>query len=88
MYTINSNSGKVAHGIKKYIVDTANDILELPTKDAAPGSLAFVIDNSNYYMLNHQGQWKKVNLGAGSGTGGGGDTPDMPEDIIYDGGLV
>lgn len=87
MYTINSNSGKVAHGIKKYIVDTANDILELPTKDAAPGSLAFVIDNSNYYMLNHQGQWKKVNLSAGSG-GGGGDTPDMPEDIIYDGGLV
>lgn len=53
MYTINSNSGKISHGTKKYIVDTASDILELPTNDAAPGSLAFVIDTSTYYMLNH-----------------------------------
>ena len=88
MYTINSNSGKISHGTKKYVVDTASDILELPINDAAPGSLAFVIDTSTYYMLNHQGQWKKVTLSSGSGSGSGGGGTESPDDIIYDGGII
>ena len=89
MYTINSNSGKVSHGIKKFIVDTVDDIFELPIADTAAGSTAFVIENSTYYMLNNQKQWKKVNLGtSGGGSGGGSDTPVLPDEIIYDGGIV
>jgi hypothetical protein len=86
MFSILSNRGKVAYGQKEFVVDLASEISSLPTK-CTPGSTAFVIETSQYYMLNNQRQWVKVNLASGSGTGGGGDLPEDGE-VIYNGGVI
>ena len=85
MFSLFSNSGKRAYYTHEYIVDTPSDIANLPT-DVKPGSKAFVISDSTYYMMNHQKQWIKVNLG-NTGGGGGSDDPTVDE-IIYEGGGV
>ena len=77
MFTILSNSGKPADYITEYLLDTAADVANLPTS-GAPGSKAFVIADSTYYMLNHAKTWVKVNLASGNSSGG---------EIIYDGGV-
>ena len=83
MFSLFSNSGKRAYYTHEYIVDTSSDIANLPT-DVNPGSKAFVIANSTYYMLNHQHKWIKVNLT--NNTGSGDDTDPSVEEIVYDGG--
>ena len=83
MISLFSNGGKRAYYTHEYIVDVQADIANLPT-DVNPGSKAFVIADSTYYMLNHQHKWIKVNLANGSG-GGSGSDPSV-EEIIYDGG--
>ena len=85
MFSILSNRGKVAYGQKQFVVDFVSEVSSLPTK-CTPGSIAFVIETSQYYMLNNQRQWIEVNLASGSGTGGG----DLPEAdaVIYNGGMV
>ena len=80
MFTILSNSGKPADYITEYLLDTAADVANLPTS-GAPGSKAFVIEDSTYYMLNHAKTWVKVNLASGGGGNSGGG------EIIYDGGV-
>lgn len=85
-FSVFSNSGQKAYGIKNFIVDTPSDIDNLST-DYTPGCMAFVISNSSYYMLNHDRQWTKVYLAAGGGASSG--TPSDPTnytDAIYDGG--
>jgi hypothetical protein len=53
------------------------------------GTTAFVIENSKYYMLNGQKQWKEINpFGSSAGGGGGGDYPTPDDEIIYEGGGV
>ena len=94
--TVHSPDNRSAYGIKKFVCDAESDIANLPIT-CAVGSTAFVIDTSNEYMLNHQGQWKKVQTnGSSSGDiiydGGdvpGDDIPDSSDDhYIYDGGGV
>lgn len=84
MFSILRNSGKTAYGQKDYIVDFESDMSSLPTNGQV-GSLAFVIEKSQYYMLNHHKQWIKVTLSSGTGGGNGGD--DV-EEVIYNGGLI
>lgn len=86
MYSISANRNQVAHNTKKFIVDFASDVATLPT-DCAPGSTAFVIENSSHYMLNNYKQWVKVILNTGGGTSGGGGG-DVITDVIYDGGTI
>lgn len=81
VFSLFSNSGKRAYFTHEYIVDTPSDIAQLPT-DVNPGSKAFVISNSTYYMMNHQKQWIKVNLGSSS------SSDPTVEEIVYDGGGV
>lgn len=47
--------------LSKFIVDYNEDIKDLPT-DVEVGSEAFVIESSSNYMLNHQGEWKKIKI--------------------------
>lgn len=86
MYSISANRNKIAYDIKKFIVDFTSDIPDLPT-DCAPGSQAFVIENSTKYMLNNNKNWVKVNVSSGSGSSGGG-SGDTTLDVIYDGGVI
>ena len=74
------NNDKTHYGLNQYIIDTEDDLETIPT-NAKPGSTAFCIEDSSYYMLNTQRQWKPVNLGSGGGGSG------QPYDgLIYDGG--
>lgn len=79
MFSVFKNSGKIIYGQKDFIVDLETDVPALPV-DCSVGSLAFVIDTSQYYMLNHSKQWIKVTLQSGGGT-------DI-ESVIYNGGIV
>ena len=96
MFSILSNSGKVHYGQKEFLLDFESDLSSLPGLEGAhPGSVAFVIEKSQHYMLNNYGQWVAVNLssggsssGGGSDDEGGGSVPDGTEEINYDGGLV
>lgn len=85
MFSIYANGNKIAHGQKEFLVDELNDLLLIPTTNLTPGTTAFVIANSQTYMLNHNKQWIKVNL-----TGGSPSSPDPegPTSVIYDGGVI
>ena len=84
MAFITANSGKTAYGVKKIVIDTVEDLTHLNTANVSPGSVAFIIDTSTSYMLNNKKVWIKVDLGF-SGSSGDGNLPDY---IIYDGGVV
>ena len=53
-----SNDGDVAYGIKEYVVDTPEDMSEVPP--CAMGSTLFVISTAEIYMMSGQGTWVKI----------------------------
>ena len=81
-YSVTVNNGKVHYGVNHYTADTVEDLKKVPV--GAPGSTVFCIENSQHYMLDTQGYWRKVNLGSGSGSTSGDDTVDT--EVIYEGG--
>jgi hypothetical protein len=83
MFSLFSNSGKRIPYTHEFIVDSSSDIANHPN-DVKAGSLAFVINDSTYYMMNHNNTWVKINVNSGSG-GGGNDTPSEDDEIRYDG---
>lgn len=54
-----STSGHTAYGVKEFIVDTEEDIKNLPI-DIPMGSTALVIGNSTVWCLDGQGEWKQI----------------------------
>lgn len=87
MFNLVSTSGKQAYGVKEFALDKETDLSKIDVNDCALGSVAFIIENSTYYMLNGEKKWIKVNLATGgSSGGGGGDTPPSSDEIIYEGG--
>lgn len=88
MYSISANRNRIAYDIKRFIVDFTSDITDLPT-NCAPGSTAFVIENSQKFMLNNNRIWVKVITSSGSGGSGGEDGDgDIITEVIYDGGVI
>lgn len=61
MINIASQFGQASYNVVKLILDTEDDVAYLP-RDFAPGSTAFVISTSENYMLNSNGEWKKINF--------------------------
>ena len=61
-YGILRQNGQDMYNVKEFIVDTYDEITEINTSIVAPGSTCFVIDTSEYYMLNTEDEWIKVNL--------------------------
>lgn len=59
MINLLSQSGHQGYGIKEYILDTPDDLDNLPVTDKA-GSTAFIISTSQVYMINSKGEWKEV----------------------------
>lgn len=87
MFNLVSTSGVPAYGVKEFALDLESDLASINVNDCSPGSVAFIIENSKYFMLNSNKKWIKVNLA----TGGGGSSPDDDdpvEEIIYNGGLI
>lgn len=62
--------GRDAYGIKKYIVDDASGVSELPT-DAKVGSSCLVIATGDIYMINSQKEWVKLTAASGGSSSGG-----------------
>lgn len=87
MFNLISTSGKTAYGVKEFALDLESDLASIDISNCNPGSVAFIIENSKYYMLNSAKQWVTVQLasGGGGGNSGGGDEP---EEVIYNGGLI
>lgn len=79
-YGILKQNGQDTYNLKELVVDSFNEISTINKNQIAPGSTCFVIDTSEYYMLNTKKEWIKVKLS--------GNQPGSEEDteIIYDGG--
>lgn len=86
MISIASQFGQVSYNVVKLVLDTADDVVNLPS-GVKPGSTAFVIETSEHYMMNSKGEWKKVNLSSGGGGSSGGGEEDS-DHIIYEGGVI
>lgn len=67
----NITSKDAAYGVQEYVCDFEDEILKLST-DKKQGSLAFVIETSEYYMLSGERIWEPVEIGGGGGSSGGG----------------
>jgi hypothetical protein len=87
MFNLISTSGKTAYGVKEFALDLESDLASIDVSVCNPGSVAFIIENSKYYMLNSAKQWVTVQLASGGGGGNSGGE-DGPEEVIYNGGLI
>ncbi len=47
---------------KKYIMDSAEDVANLPK--CCPGSVALSVDGGTVYMVNASGEWKEMGVAA------------------------
>ena len=93
---ITANDNNIAYGVKKIMVDNAQELKELPYK-AEPGSKAIDTSTMDLYLLDNHNTWVKIkNLktsgstsdggDAGEGDGGSGDGEDNI--YIWDGGDI
>lgn len=74
---ITANNGKIAHGIKKYLCDTIDDLpLEVQGESIRPGSEAYIADSKKTYKYTSTGQWVEINV-----SGGGASTIEDLEDV-------
>ena len=89
-YTAIYANGSTFNMVKKFVIDSFNEIYEIDTSQLSPGSTAFDMSSSKTYMLNNKKQWIEVQIGSsGGGTDYDGGTPGASGgDIIYDGGGV
>jgi hypothetical protein len=86
MINIHANGNRVSYGIKHYDLDTMDDLEKLKKKTLTPGTTAFIIDKSKYFMLNGKHEWVEINpYGMGSSNNSGGSEGN---DGIYDGGSI
>ena len=89
-HNITANDDTIAYGIKKIMVDSKEELKELPYK-LAPGSKALDVSTMDLYLLNNHNTWVKIkNLKNGSSSGGG-DNPgsgDGDNFYIWDGGDI
>lgn len=56
--TLIQSDSNVAHGVNTYLVDTEDDVKNLPVS-CKPGSQALVIESGNVYFLNSKREWKQ-----------------------------
>lgn len=65
-FSLIGQNGKTAYGVKNYILDTVADLNNLPISDA-PGSTAFVIEESKTYMLGNNEKWIAISSSSADG---------------------
>ena len=85
MITIGANGEKINYGIKHYNVDTLAELASMNPAKEVMGTTAFVLEDSNYYMVSGSKIWKLIHP-FGTSNGGGGTPPTG--DVIYNGGVI
>ena len=51
--------GRVDYNYKEYYLDSINELPFIPVEDCSPGSVAYIIDKAEVYMLNSKKEWIK-----------------------------
>ena len=82
-YTAIYAKGSTFNMVKKFFIDSFNEIYDIDTSQRSPGSIAFDISSSKTYMLNNKKQWIQIQVSTSGGGGGG-----TPGEIIYEGGEI
>lgn len=59
MYSIMKQNGKEAANVIEYVIDTIDEINELPV-DCAVGSVAIITSTSQVFMLNNKKEWVEL----------------------------
>lgn len=59
MYKLMASNGKTDYGINEYVVDTPEDLVNLP-RHCEMGSTVIVISTAEIYMKNSVGEWVKL----------------------------
>lgn len=59
MINIISQSGKTTTYLKEFVIDTPEDVINLPT-DVPAGSTALCIQDGEVYIFGGDGQWHTV----------------------------
>ena len=74
MINLYKQDGDTLYGIKEFIIDSAEDVANLPTNipKIRVGSTALVISSGDLYMLNGNGKWVLLG-GSGSSEEPGGN---------------
>lgn len=85
-YTAIYANGSTFNMVKKFVIDSFNEIYDIDKSQLSPGSTAFDISSSKTYMLNNKKQWIEVQVSSGSSSGGGGG--GTSGEIIYEGGEI
>lgn len=55
-YTI-QQGGRLDYNYKEIVINREVDVETVPTHSACPGSIIYVIENGNIYMLNENKEW-------------------------------
>ena len=45
------------YNYKEYVLDTKNDLVNINTSECCPGSIAYIIDSNELYILNSKKEW-------------------------------
>ena len=45
------------YNYKEYVLDKKNDLANINTGECCPGSVAYIIDSKELYMLNSKKEW-------------------------------
>lgn len=72
-------SGKKVYGVNNYVIDTVDDVANLPVY-CAMGSTARVISTGDCYIINSDKQWVKQS----SGSGGSSSSSDDGDIVVID----
>jgi hypothetical protein len=76
MINLYKQDGEILYGIKEFLLDSEDDVKDLPTKKIHVGSMAMVIPTGAIYILNGFSEWVKI-----SGSSGSNGTLIAPTDI-------
>lgn len=60
MINLYRQDGETIYGIKEFILDSVEDVKDLPTTKIRIGSTALVISSGDLYMFNGEGNWVAV----------------------------
>lgn len=78
MYLLRQNDD-VDYNYKEYYLDSKNELAQIDVAYCCPGSIAYIIDTTDVYILNTKKQW--ILQGTNSGSGGGGSVSLQSKDV-------
>lgn len=80
MVNLYKQDGETLYGIKEYLIDSKEDLKDLPTKTIRIGSTALIIPDGILYILNGHHEW--VEFGGSSSGGGGSSSSTEVEELL------